>query len=108
MSLTLWDDALGELHGQQAAGRASGCDARTAPTGRAGGLARATGRGDRLLLDRLLRPPGPVLDVGCGPGRLAAAARSAGLPSLGIDSAPAAVRLARAQRSARRGGVRLR
>jgi hypothetical protein len=38
-----------------------------------------------------------VLDVGCGPGRLAAAVGAAGLPGLGIDVAPAAVRLARSR-----------
>jgi SAM-dependent methyltransferase len=52
---------------------------------------------DRLLLRRLREAPGNVLDVGCGPGRLAAAAGAAGLPSLGIDVAPAAIRLARSR-----------
>ena len=39
---------------------------------------------------------GPTLDVGCGPGRLLVALRAAGLPALGLDVAPEAVRLARA------------
>lgn len=47
--------------------------------------------GERELL-RALR--GPVLDVGCGPGRMLAAARELGLASMGIDSSPAAVKLA--------------
>lgn len=47
--------------------------------------------GERELL-RTLR--GPVLDVGCGPGRMLEAARELGLPSMGIDSSPAAVKLA--------------
>jgi SAM-dependent methyltransferase len=35
--------------------------------------------------------PDPVLDVGCGPGRIVAALAAAGRPALGIDPAPAAV-----------------
>ncbi|GAB3556903.1 class I SAM-dependent methyltransferase [Arthrobacter alkaliphilus] len=53
--------------------------------------------GERELL-RTLR--GPVLDVGCGPGRMLAAARELGLASMGIDSSPAAVKLV-----AERGGA---
>jgi SAM-dependent methyltransferase len=49
---------------------------------------------DRSLLDRCR---GPVLDVGCGPGRLVAALAAAGVPALGVDVAPGAVRLARAR-----------
>jgi len=41
------------------------------------------------------RSAGPVLDVGCGPGRLTAALASAGVPALGIDVSAAAVRMAR-------------
>jgi len=37
----------------------------------------------------------PVLDVGCGPGRVAAALGRRGIPALGVDPAPAAVALAR-------------
>ncbi len=43
---------------------------------------------DRALLNRCR---GPVLDVGCGPGRLVAALAARGLPALGIDVSPAAV-----------------
>ncbi len=39
----------------------------------------------------------PVLDVGCGPGRHAAALAQSGVAVLGIDVAPSAVRLARRQ-----------
>ena len=41
----------------------------------------------------LARAEGPVLDVGCGPGRLAAALTARGLDALGIDVAAAAVGL---------------
>lgn len=41
------------------------------------------------------RCAGPTLDVGCGPGRLAAAVAQRGLPVLGLDISPAAVRIAR-------------
>ena len=48
--------------------------------------------GDHALLDRCV---GPTLDVGCGPGRLVEALHLAGIPALGIDISPTAVRLAR-------------
>lgn len=48
--------------------------------------------GDTCLLQRCA---GPTLDLGCGPGRLAAALTARGLPALGIDLSPLAVRLAR-------------
>lgn len=38
--------------------------------------------------------PAPVLDIGCGPGRIAAALAAQGVPSLGIDVAPAALDVA--------------
>lgn len=47
---------------------------------------------DRSALDRA-RPP--VLDVGCGPGRLAAELAARGIPALGIDVSASAVRMAR-------------
>ena len=49
--------------------------------------------GDDGLLDRC---GGATLDIGCGPGRLVAALRARNVPALGIDVAPAAVRLAAA------------
>lgn len=45
----------------------------------------------------LARCHGPVLDVGCGPGRLAAALMRQGVAALGVDIAPAAVALARSR-----------
>lgn len=55
--------------------------------------------GDHGLLDRCT---GPTLDLGCGPGRLTALLASRGVPALGIDLAPYAVRLTRG-----RGGAAL-
>lgn len=49
---------------------------------------------ERALLARLA---GPVLDVGCGPGRLVVALLEQGVPALGVDTAPGAVALARGQ-----------
>jgi SAM-dependent methyltransferase len=48
--------------------------------------------GDDALLDRC---SGPTLDLGCGPGRLAAALTARGVPALGIDLVTEAVSLAR-------------
>lgn len=52
---------------------------------------------DAWLLDRCT---GPVLDLGCGPGRLVAALRSRGIPALGVDSSVAAVTRCRARGAA--------
>lgn len=43
----------------------------------------------------LARARGPVLDVGCGPGRHVRALRRSGVAALGLDASPAAVRMAR-------------
>ncbi|MFG2577232.1 class I SAM-dependent methyltransferase [Streptomyces sp. NPDC048481] len=43
----------------------------------------------------LHRCAGPVLDVGCGPGRLVAALSARGMTALGVDVSPAAVALTR-------------
>ena len=48
--------------------------------------------GDVSLIDRC---SGPTLDVGSGPGRLTVALAERGVPALGIDAAPHAVRMAR-------------
>ncbi|GAA4919390.1 class I SAM-dependent methyltransferase [Streptomyces coeruleoprunus] len=50
----------------------------------------------------LARCRGPVLDVGCGPGRLVVALAARGRPALGIDVSPAAV-----DRTIRAGGTAL-
>ncbi len=38
---------------------------------------------------------GPVLDLGCGPGRLVAALAEMGTPALGVDASPVAIESAR-------------
>jgi SAM-dependent methyltransferase len=100
MSLLLWDEALGDL--QRTKARFDSPLRLRRQDGSSDQVALDAWFGqpdhcDRLLLQRLLGDPGNVLDVGCGPGRLAAAAGAAGLPSLGIDIAPTAIRLARSR-----------
>ncbi|MFC9079909.1 class I SAM-dependent DNA methyltransferase [Streptomyces sp. NPDC057062] len=51
----------------------------------------------------LQRCTGPVLDVGCGPGRLVAALTARGVRALGVDVSPAAV-----ARTRQRGGAAVR
>ncbi len=46
---------------------------------------------DEAELALLSTLPDPVLDVGCGPGRIVAALAAAGRPALGIDPSPAAL-----------------
>jgi SAM-dependent methyltransferase len=70
-------------------------------------LRLADGRLEPLPLDRWIGPPnaadravlalarGPVLDIGCGPGRHVGALTAAGVEALGIDLSPVAARLAR-------------
>jgi SAM-dependent methyltransferase len=53
---------------------------------------RAAGSEDRWLLDRCT---GPVIDLGCGPGRLVAALADRGVPALGVDVSPVAQRICR-------------
>jgi SAM-dependent methyltransferase len=50
--------------------------------------------GDAGIVARCL---GPTLDVGCGPGRLAAAVAARGVPALGVDLSPVAIRLSHAK-----------
>ncbi|MFF1542647.1 class I SAM-dependent methyltransferase [Streptomyces sp. NPDC058291] len=58
---------------------------------------------DAADTDVLHRCTGPVLDVGCGPGRLVAALAARGMTALGVDVSPAAV-----ARTRRQGGAALR
>ncbi|HEX6077248.1 MAG TPA: methyltransferase domain-containing protein [Micromonosporaceae bacterium] len=50
--------------------------------------------GDEELLVRCV---GPTLDVGCGPGRLAASLAARGVLALGVDISPMAIRLTRSR-----------
>ncbi|WP_104528252.1 class I SAM-dependent methyltransferase [Blastococcus saxobsidens] len=61
----------------------------------AGALDRWTGRADAVDRRFLGRARGTVLDIGCGPGRLAAELARTGVHALGLDISPAALRLAR-------------
>lgn len=70
-------------------------------------LRLADGTLERLPLDRWLGPvdeadaevldwaEAPVIDLGCGPGRHAAALRAAGVGALGVDLSPVAISIAR-------------
>ncbi|QCW50380.1 class I SAM-dependent methyltransferase [Nocardioides dongxiaopingii] len=55
---------------------------------------RAADEHDQRMLDLC---HGPTIDVGCGPGRMVAALVERGVPALGIDVVPEAVRLTRAR-----------
>jgi SAM-dependent methyltransferase len=65
-----------------------GDDGRILPVAVQRWLAPASGEDD-WLLDRC---SGPTVDLGCGPGRLVAGLAQRGVPALGVDCSPAAVR----------------
>ncbi len=82
---------------------------RPGPTRRRGhdGRRRWSAAADRVDRSLLEGADGPVIDIGCGPGRMLVAARALGIPSLGVDVSAEAVAIAR--RSGDRGaGLRLR
>lgn len=54
----------------------------------------AVDRADESVIDRCA---GPVLDVGCGPGRFVSALNARGIAALGVDIAETAVALTRGQ-----------
>ena len=58
-------------------------------------LRRWSGDADATDMDLLRRLRGPVLDIGCGPGRMVKAAAAMGLRARGIDVSPTVVRRAR-------------
>ncbi|MFE6686261.1 class I SAM-dependent methyltransferase [Streptomyces sp. NPDC057743] len=66
-------------------------------------VARWCAAPDAADIGVLLRCAGPVLDIGCGPGRLVAALAGRGVPVLGVDVSPEAV-----ARTRRLGGTALR
>lgn len=51
-------------------------------------------------IDLLATLRGPVIDLGCGPGRLVVGLAALGVPALGVDAAPTAVALARGRGAA--------
>ena len=53
-----------------------------------------TAPADAVELRQLRRVRGPVLDIGCGPGRLVVALAERGVPALGVDASPSAVQQA--------------
>ncbi len=71
--------------------RAEGGRARVLPIARWMGALTAA---DESVLRRAV---GPVIDVGCGPGRHVLALAGRGVSALGLDSSPAAVRVARSR-----------
>src|SRR5258708_34750686 len=58
-------------------------------------ILRWCGRPDAADEELLRRSHGPVLDVGCGPGRLTIALTERGVPALGVAISRAAVNLVR-------------
>lgn len=78
--------------------RTGGCLLELA-TGERLGLPAGRWHGAPTACDELLLGPcrGPSLDVGCGPGRLAAELAARGVDALGIDTSALAVRMARAR-----------
>lgn len=93
LSASAWPDALftgsaASIPGLRLVGR-EGADVVALPVG------RWRGRPNRDELAVLARGTGPVLDVGCGPGRHVIALIEAGQAALGIDVSAAAVRAAR-------------
>ena len=59
-------------------------------------VARWTEDADAVDRAVLRRARGPVLDVGCGPGRMVKAAVARGMKALGVDVSPVAVEIVRA------------
>jgi len=70
---------------------ATGIDGRTVPS--LSELERWRSPADEVDRLALSRCEGPVLDVGCGPGRIVTALAERGIPALGVDISPRAVSL---------------
>jgi len=70
---------------------ATGPDGRTVPS--LSELDRWTAPADEVDRLALSRCEGPVLDIGCGPGRIVTALAERGIPALGVDVSPRAVSL---------------
>ncbi|WP_202868751.1 DUF2064 domain-containing protein [Kribbella antibiotica] len=83
----LFDQALGGT----AQVVATGIDGRTVPA--LSELDRWQSPADEVDRLALSRCEGPVLDIGCGPGRIVTALAEQGIPALGVDVSPQAVSL---------------
>jgi glycosyltransferase A (GT-A) superfamily protein (DUF2064 family) len=70
---------------------ATGIDGRTVPS--LSEVDRWTAPADDVDQLALSRCEGPVLDIGCGPGRIVTALAERGIPALGVDVSPRAVSL---------------
>ncbi|GAA0628304.1 DUF2064 domain-containing protein [Kribbella sandramycini] len=70
---------------------ATGIDGRTVPS--LSELERWQSPADEVDRLALSRCEGPVLDIGCGPGRIVTALAEQGIPALGVDVSPQAVSL---------------
>lgn len=93
MSLITLDTAVDER--SELAGRA-GSAAVTRLRGRDGtvitlDVARWAATADVVERRWLAQVQGPVLDIGCGPGRLVVALAERGVPALGVDASPVAI-----------------
>ncbi|WP_329478525.1 DUF2064 domain-containing protein [Kribbella sp. NBC_01484] len=77
---------------------ATGIDGRTVPS--LSELDRWQSPADEVDRLALSRCEGPVLDVGCGPGRIVTALAERGIPALGVDVSPRAVSLTTARGAA--------
>jgi glycosyltransferase A (GT-A) superfamily protein (DUF2064 family) len=70
---------------------ATGIDGRTVPS--LSELDRWKAPADEVDRLALSRCEGPVLDIGCGPGRIVTALAERGIPALGVDVSPRAISL---------------
>ena len=77
---------------------ATGIDGRTVPS--LSELDRWQSPADEVDRLALSRCEGPVLDIGCGPGRIVTALAERGIPALGVDVSPRAVSLTTARGAA--------
>ena len=87
-AIALYEEAL---HEQAAALVLRTADGRALPLQ----VSRWCGPSDAADEELLRHCRGPVLDVGCGPGRLTVALAERGIPALGVDISRAAVSRAR-------------
>jgi SAM-dependent methyltransferase len=87
-AIALYEEAL---RGQASALVLRTADGRALPLH----VSRWCGSPDAADEELLRRCRGPVLDVGCGPGRLTVALSERGIPALGVDISRAAVTRAR-------------